>query len=188
MTLQVSGPISLEDVQSEFGGSNPISIEEYYRGGVNVPDTPANSGIPTSGTISLEDFYGGDASAGATILLTNQTSSAVGAFPGIRTLDTGQLQIANVSGVFGNVAGAEWASPLSAGTGSSYEVRVSSVSGAGAVLSGPAANTWHALSSTRTWLNTGANSTLTMTMEIRLNSGAVQDSATITLTYTTVGR
>ena len=61
MVLQTSGAISLNDIQGEFGGSNPININEYYRGGANVPDTAANSGIPTSGTISLDDFYGGDA-------------------------------------------------------------------------------------------------------------------------------
>ena len=49
MTLQSSGAISLANVQTEFGGSNPISISEYY--GVA-------SGVPTSGTISLSNFYG----------------------------------------------------------------------------------------------------------------------------------
>lgn len=49
MTLQSSGAISLNDVQTEHGGSNPIGINEYY--GV-AP------GVPSSGTISLDDFYG----------------------------------------------------------------------------------------------------------------------------------
>lgn len=49
MTLQSSGAISLADVQTEFGGSNPIGINEYY--GVD-------SGVPASGTISLYNFYG----------------------------------------------------------------------------------------------------------------------------------
>lgn len=49
MTLQASGAISLGDIQSEFGGSNPISISEYYG---------ADTGVPGSGTISLSDFYG----------------------------------------------------------------------------------------------------------------------------------
>lgn len=39
MALQTSGPISLLDLQNEFGGSNPISISEYYRGGGLVPAT-----------------------------------------------------------------------------------------------------------------------------------------------------
>tara|TARA_S200002703_G_scaffold112752_1_gene98258 strand:+ start:78 stop:1184 length:1107 start_codon:yes stop_codon:yes gene_type:complete len=49
MALPNSGPISLNDIQTEFGGSNPISISEYY--GVA-------SGVPASGTISFDDFYG----------------------------------------------------------------------------------------------------------------------------------
>lgn len=49
MALPSSGPISLLDIQNEFGGSNPISISEYY--GVDT-------GVPTSGTISLSNFYG----------------------------------------------------------------------------------------------------------------------------------
>ena len=49
MALQSSGAISLANVQTEFGGSNPIGINEYY--GVAA-------GVPGSGTISLADFYG----------------------------------------------------------------------------------------------------------------------------------
>ena len=57
MALQTSGAISLSDIQTEFGGSNPISLSEYYG---------AASGIPASGTISLSNFYG--ASAGWTLV------------------------------------------------------------------------------------------------------------------------
>lgn len=42
-TLQTSGAISLSEVQSVFGGSNPISMSEYYRGGANVPSTGSGS-------------------------------------------------------------------------------------------------------------------------------------------------
>ena len=55
MALPSSGPISLNDIQNEFGGTNPIGINEYY--GVA-------SGVPASGTISFDDFYG--TSAGPT--------------------------------------------------------------------------------------------------------------------------
>lgn len=55
MVLQSSGAISLSNIQTEFGGSNPIAISEYYG---------AASGIPSSGTISFNDFYG--KSSGAT--------------------------------------------------------------------------------------------------------------------------
>tara|TARA_B100001093_G_C26842053_1_gene1020998 strand:- start:1404 stop:2117 length:714 start_codon:yes stop_codon:yes gene_type:complete len=64
MPLQTSGAISLSNIQSEFGGSNPISISEYIRGGSLVPNTAANSDIPTSlSNISFSDFYGGSSAA-----------------------------------------------------------------------------------------------------------------------------
>lgn len=49
MALQSSGPISLNDIAGEFGGSTPHSLSEYY--GVA-------SGVPSSGTIAFDDFYG----------------------------------------------------------------------------------------------------------------------------------
>ena len=56
--LQASGAISLGQLQSEFGGSNPVGLSEYYRGGSEVPDTGATINIPQSGAISLGNFYG----------------------------------------------------------------------------------------------------------------------------------
>lgn len=61
MGLQNSGAISLDDIQDEFGGSNPININEYYKGGSNVPNTTTNNSIPSSGAISFDDFYGASA-------------------------------------------------------------------------------------------------------------------------------
>lgn len=58
MALQTSGAISINDLVAEFGGTAPHSLSEYYRGGALVPDTGTNSGVPTSGAISLTDFYG----------------------------------------------------------------------------------------------------------------------------------
>ena len=57
--LPASGQISLDDLQSQFGGSTPISIDEYYRNGAYVTSLPANSGIPISGQLSMSSFYGG---------------------------------------------------------------------------------------------------------------------------------
>ena len=56
MGLQSSGAISINDVAGEFGGSTPHSLSEYYRNGGNV--TSNNTNVPTSGTISLNQFYG----------------------------------------------------------------------------------------------------------------------------------
>jgi hypothetical protein len=58
MALPSSGVLTLNDIQTEFGGTNPIDLSEYYRGGGLVPDTAGNAGIPTSGVISVTDFYG----------------------------------------------------------------------------------------------------------------------------------
>ena len=60
MTLPTSGPLSLSDIQTEFGGSNPISLDEYYAGGSYVPagTTGTNGAVPSSGTISINNFYG----------------------------------------------------------------------------------------------------------------------------------
>jgi hypothetical protein len=60
MTLPTSGPLSLSNIQTEFGGSNPISLSEYYAGGGLVPPgtTGTNGAVPTSGAISINNFYG----------------------------------------------------------------------------------------------------------------------------------
>lgn len=49
MTLPASGPLSLADIAAEFGGATPHGLQEYY---------DAASGIPVSGPISIQDFYG----------------------------------------------------------------------------------------------------------------------------------
>ena len=56
MALQSSGTITLAQIQAELGGSNPISLSEYYRNGSFV--TSNNTSVPTSGAISMSNFYG----------------------------------------------------------------------------------------------------------------------------------
>jgi hypothetical protein len=58
MALPSSGVLTLNDIQTEFGGTNPIDLSDYYRGGGLVPDSGLNAAIPTSGVISVSDFYG----------------------------------------------------------------------------------------------------------------------------------
>jgi hypothetical protein len=52
----------LSGIQTEFGGSNPIAISEYYAGGANVPaSAPAPNGpIPGSGQIAIGQFRGSE--------------------------------------------------------------------------------------------------------------------------------
>ena len=56
MPIPATGAITLAQIQTEFGGADPISINEYYRGGAYVPNTTRNNGVPTSGGISFENF------------------------------------------------------------------------------------------------------------------------------------
>ena len=52
--------LSLNDIQAEFTGSNPISISEYYRGTIGValvPNITVNNNVPTSGQISFSNFH-----------------------------------------------------------------------------------------------------------------------------------
>jgi hypothetical protein len=53
--------LGASSIQAEFGGSNPIAISEYYRGGANVPSGQATSAVdgnpvPASGQIRFGEF------------------------------------------------------------------------------------------------------------------------------------
>jgi len=58
MAVTSSAPISITNLVTEFGGSAPHSLTEYYRGGSLVPNTTTNASVPTSGAISLTNFFG----------------------------------------------------------------------------------------------------------------------------------
>jgi len=60
MTIPSSGPLTFSDIQTEFGGSNPIGINEYYAGGGLVPagTTGTYGAVPSSGALSVQNFYG----------------------------------------------------------------------------------------------------------------------------------
>jgi hypothetical protein len=53
MALQTSGQITLQDIAYEFDDAAPHALTEFYG---------AASGVPTSGEITLADFYGASAS------------------------------------------------------------------------------------------------------------------------------
>ena len=59
MTIVSSGnPISINSLVGEYGGSSPHSLSEYYKGGSLVGNHAGNPNVPTSGAISLSNFYG----------------------------------------------------------------------------------------------------------------------------------
>lgn len=49
MVIPITGQVNFSNLQSEFGGTNPISMAEYYNLGPNVP---------ASGTVSMSNFRG----------------------------------------------------------------------------------------------------------------------------------
>jgi len=60
MAIASSGAISFSDIQTEFGGTNPIGLGEYYANGGLVPASTSGTygAVPSSGAISVQNFYG----------------------------------------------------------------------------------------------------------------------------------
>ena len=179
MALQTSGAITLAQIQTEFGGANPISISEYYAGGDWVPPgtSGTNGAVPTSGQISFSQFYGTSDSVSVSLDASYNTINVEfsgTATAGIRLTNAGAVDTREGATYFNQ---GDWVTPTSA-AGNAYEARVSSVSG-GSLTSGTV-NTWLALGTTREWFVSrsiiGAI-TITFTLEIR-------DAATSTVLAT----
>jgi hypothetical protein len=67
MALPSSGALSFYNVQTEMGGSSPIALTEYY----------GWSGLPSSGTIKVSDFYGKGKPSGTVTWLSRGSFSWV---------------------------------------------------------------------------------------------------------------
>jgi len=75
MTVNSGSPgteISLQDLQDAYGGSHPISLSEYYRGGVEVPSTAISGNNPYTGQTSASG--GGSGSGGGDGIAVNVTN------------------------------------------------------------------------------------------------------------------
>ena len=101
MALPLSGPLSLTDIQAEFGGTNPISISEYYKGGAFVLTTDFAPNVPTSGRINISDFYG----ARKTTLTTLTFTTAGDNLFVVPSTVVGNLQIVTMTGGGGGGGG-----------------------------------------------------------------------------------
>lgn len=180
MTLQASPPITLADIKTEFGIAGTVGLTDLYRGGEHIPDTPANVGVPTSGSIDLLDFLG---ASNQSVALADETIAASvispnNAVAGYALNSNGSVQ-QTINNSTSNIG--TW---LLGGAASGFEVRATAVSGT--VTSGTL-NTWLSMSSTNSWTRVnstdGISTAMTvLTVEIRVAStGQVLDSATITL-------
>lgn len=110
MTLPNSGFISLNDVQTEFGGTNPIFINEYYG---------ADTGIPESGAITLADFYGATAYNGPTSVDYQMIGGGGGGAGGLGEVLTGTACGGGGGGAGGYVTGTQ-----SISSGTSYTITI----------------------------------------------------------------
>ena len=93
--MPIPGPgtaISMTTIATEFGGTVPHSLSEYYRGGALVPNIPANAAIPTSGTIAMGNFYGAAARVTINITLPTGTVSLYNTF-----VNRGPTYVAGIS-------------------------------------------------------------------------------------------
>ena len=101
MTLPTSGPISASDIQAEFGGSDPFNISNYYKGGDYVLDTDYAPNVPTSGPISLSNFYGAKRTTLTTVTFDNPGSN----FLVLPATFAGNLTIVSMTGGGGGGGG-----------------------------------------------------------------------------------
>ncbi len=93
MAISSSGSVSFSQIQSEFGGSNPISLSEYYSGG--LPNNFNNTGTSTAfaptvksttttysytsgkATLTATRYYDGFCHTAINSYMTNTTQSMV---------------------------------------------------------------------------------------------------------------
>jgi len=134
MAIKTSGEISFADIQLEFGGSGPISLNEYYRGGGLVPPGTVasqsaftqvllgqfnNVQIPTGGEIQMSQFYGQAAVIvpPSDVLLTNTGDTE--AFTNWISPYTGTAYVTLIgSGSAGGNQGSGWGGFADSGGGS----------------------------------------------------------------------
>jgi len=76
MPLPSSGALSMNDIAGEFGGSTPHSLSEYYASGALVLSGTSGTygAVPSSGTISIQNFYGTANATPTGTYTTNNTS------------------------------------------------------------------------------------------------------------------
>jgi len=103
MTLPASGPISLSQVQTEFGGENPISLSEYYRNGSYVTDN--NTGIPIGNQIGMLDLLGAERIVGKDVV--THIAAAAGSYVSMTPSDyTGGMNYWSATETFTNTPSA----------------------------------------------------------------------------------
>lgn len=153
--------VTFSSIQTEFGGSNPISISEYYKGGANVPSNQTTSGtdgsaISTSGEIRIGMFRGltetpagGYSNFGGSLFAT-RLSSTLNATANVTIGTDGTISgSTSPTGGASSVSGDSWYA-TTAGIGNTHWMRFTVTTGQVPNLGSLTAGTWYQLSSSRT--------------------------------------
>lgn len=173
MPLPSSGPITLAMIRAFYGGAAPDSIFEYYKGGAYVPNTAGNATVPTSGAISLFNFYGqGGGGGGGGSPISASNSGANG------TLFQNEPAPAtrNVSAT---------GSVLATGGTGSYTCTWSHISGSVAIAT-PGANVFNPSFTNAVPKNTGLTAVKRCTVSDGVNTPASTDMTVLLEYYTDV--
>ena len=135
MAIQADGAdLQLSEVQTEFGGSNPIAVSEYYSGGDNVPASTGN--VPSSAEIQFSDFYG--AANVATLAYSGSVSEVIATDNSSTDVATASHMVFGLSGRSNGAGGANMGSSCNSVNCNGYiqiKVRSKAVHGAGGALS-----------------------------------------------------
>lgn len=184
--------ITFSSIQTEFGGANPISMSEYYRGGsAGVPIGQATSitdttAISASGAIRIGMFRGltktviasgnfvsGDYGPSSFYTLTQATATC-----------SATIQVDGTITTTGNAGTSNWWTPTTVSIGNSKYIRVLSTSGAGTAVS-PPLTTWLLLNTARIFSNSkGGIGPSTRTWTVEFSNDGVTASVTRILTLT----
>lgn len=186
MVLQTSGPISLSDIQGEWGGVNPISLGEYYAGGIYVPFGTIGPFAPvaSTGPITIGSFYG---TYPASVSFNDQSifdSRAGTAYAEYELRTSNGRAYANKPS--GSTLLEQWVFPDSQAAG--FEVKATLLPFSAPLASGTL-DTWELVDVNRAWriqsLFSGDSRLAELTIELRRRyTTTVLDSITVSLEVT----
>lgn len=178
--MAVSSTPSMLELYSVFGAPNGTTLTQLVRGGAYVPNTPANSGIPTAPPLDLLDFVGATAQQ---VQLTGGTVTAIAISPNDATagyqLTSGGAAQQLVNGVASTLY--NW---LLSGSASDFDVFATLNSG---TLTSGTTGSWLNMGTTRSWtvqrtVNAAGVNSANITLQLRpAGGGATLATAVIQL-------
>lgn len=192
--------VTLSSIQTEFGGTNPISLSaEYFRGGANVPANQATSAtdgtpIPTTASTLIRmgmfrglskivgQVYpsGSGIWSGSGVSTTGAQASVSFNADGTTTVDV--LDAGDPGSTVTDLAD-WWTAAPQTGIGSSYWIRATVNSGTGGTFSGTTGS-WLQLSANRSWSVSSSTGVGIRTLTLEISSSAT--GSPVLATYTNV--